>query len=232
MGLFDRIFSENNSNGTQDQMYQADSSKEKKEDTPLEEIVKPKREGILNLKKNQVLNLSKNLTLNRIRAAAGWDVNSNSFFSGEYDLDLCAFLLDRNGKFITKIFFNHKTYDGIFLDKDNLTGKGSGDDENIYVTLDEIPSEVCHIIFGVVIYQGRERRQKFRNVSNAYVRLVDTDRNKTEICRYNLSENGEDNTAVIAAKLFRDGGEWKFQTIGEFSQDSITSLNRKVSKYC
>ena len=49
--------------------------------------------GILNLQKNDFLDLSKvGSTLENIRVSAGWDVNK---WGSDYDLDLCAVLLDR-----------------------------------------------------------------------------------------------------------------------------------------
>jgi len=181
--------------------------------------------GMLNLQKNDILNLSKAApTLNRVRVAAGWDMVSRG---ADYDLDLCAYLLDGAGKLVKKInscvYFGDKKSEGIHLDKDNLTGAGDGDDENIYVTLSKIPESVQKIVFAVVIYNPGFS-QNFSGVKNAYVRLVDSDRQDAEICRYNLSADGGKNTAVIVAELYRDGGAWNFKAIGEYMKASINSL--------
>lgn len=52
----------------------------------------------------------------------------------------------------------------MYLDKDNLTGEDDGDDENIFVNLDEISSEVEKIVFAVVIYNANGK--SFRGVKH------------------------------------------------------------------
>lgn len=187
----------------------------------------PETGGILNLQKNDILNLSKAApSLENVRLAGGWDMVRRG---ADYDLDLCAFLLDASGRLVKKVnpcvYFGQKHSEGIYLDKDNLTGAGDGDDENIYVTLSKIPEFVHKIVFAVVIFNPGSS-QSFSGVKNAYVRLVDSDRNDLEICRYNLSADGGNNTAVTVAELFRDGSEWAFKAVGEYSKDSISSLKR------
>lgn len=187
-----------------------------------------KQNGILNLNKNDILDLTKAApTLNKLKIAAGWDVNTG-FFGNSYDLDLCAILVNENGKLIKNenpcVYYGKKASKGIYLDGDNLTGEGDGDDENIYVTLSEIPSQVKRIIFNVVIYNGKSKKQKFSKVKNAYVRILNTDNRNEEICRYNLSNDGGDNTAVVFAELIRNGSNWEFKAIGEYKQASIEQL--------
>ena len=74
---------------------------------------------------------------------------------------------------------------------------------------------VILIIFAVVIYEAEARKQIFGRVKNAYVRLVDEDKGDKEICRYNLSEDGGDNTGIIFAELSKQGNEWSFKAVGE-----------------
>lgn len=190
-----------------------------------------KENGILNLKKNDILDLTKAAPgLNNIRVAAGWDVNSG-LFGGSFDLDLCAILLDKNNRPASGInscvYYGKKQSEGIYLDGDNLTGEGDGDDENIYVTLSQIPSQVERIVFNVVIYNGIAKKQKFSKVKNAYVRIVDTSKNDEEICRYNLTDDGGDNTAVVFAELYKNGSSWEFKAIGDYKKASIEALVRE-----
>ena len=194
--------------------------------TPISTPVPAPQTGILNLKKNDILDLTKTAPqLKNIRVAAGWDVATNG---RNYDLDLCAILIGPNGKLVKKhnnvVYYGAKKSTGIFLDGDNLTGEGDGDDENIYVSLDQIPDEVSRIVFNVVIYEAIARKQKFGKVKNAYVRIVDEGAGGIEICRYNLSEDGGDNTAVVFAELYRDADGWKFKAIGNCTKASIRDL--------
>lgn len=185
--------------------------------------------GLLNLNKNEFLNLSKTgVNLEDIRVAAGWDVNH---FGQDYDLDLCAYLLDSDNNLIDTVYYYNKRAHGFQLDKDNLTGEGDGDDENIFVNFDEIKPRVTHVIFGVVIYSANSRKQSFKHVHNAFVRMVDQSvRPERELCRCGLSEDGGDNTAVQFAEIYRTDEGWNFAPIGTYSKDSIESLGRHISR--
>lgn len=180
--------------------------------------------GLLNLQKNNILDLRKySDSLNKVRVAAGWDIAKGR---SSFDLDLCAFLLDANGRGITKVYYGAKSSTGIKLDGDNLTGEGEGDDENINVTLEKIPANVSSIVFSVVIFNASVKGQHFEDVENAFCRLVDESNGK-EICKFSLSEDGGKNTAVTFAELYRNDGGWSFRTIGTYSKDSIDSLYHK-----
>lgn len=180
--------------------------------------------GILNLNKGDILDLTKHTpTLNKVRAAAGWDV---ARIGPNMDLDLCAYMMSK-GRVKNIIYYGDKSATGIYLDGDNLTGDGAGDDENIFVVLDRIPADVDTINFAVVIYDAADRHQSFNRVRNAYMRLIDESTNK-EICRYCLSEDGGNNTAALLASLSRDGSDWKFTAIGNYSKDSIQTLGRRL----
>ena len=55
-------------------------------------------------------------------------------------------------------------------------------------------------------------------IKNAFIRIVDADTNK-ELCKYNLSENYDNMTAMIFGEVYRYKGEWKFNAIGQATQD-------------
>ena len=185
--------------------------------------------GILNLNKNDILDLTKkNPGLKKVRLGAGWDIANNGL---DYDLDIAAFLLDSNNKFNTVsniIFFNNKESQGISLAGDNRTGAGEGDDEVININLEEINPNIAKIVFVVTIHEAQAKRQTFGMVENSYVRLVDLENNKREICRFNLKENGSTATSVIFAELNRRGSEWQFKAIGE---GKIADLNGVLALY-
>ena len=185
--------------------------------------------GILNLNKNDILDLTKkNPGLKKVSLGAGWDIANNGL---DYDLDIAAFLLDSNNKFNTVsniIFFNNKESQGISLAGDNRTGSGEGDDEVININLEEINPNIAKIVFVVTIHEAQAKRQTFGMVENSYVRLVDLENNKREICRFNLKENGSTATSVIFAELNRKGSEWQFKAIGE---GKIADLNGVLALY-
>ncbi|MDD5794711.1 TerD family protein [Clostridium sp. HCP1S3_B4] len=187
--------------------------------------------GVLNLKKNDILDLTKrDPSLNKLRLCAGWDVASKGIFGifkQDFDLDLSAILLDKNNKILKKngiVYYGNLKGTGLFLHGDNLTGEGDGDDEMISISLNNIPNDCERIIFAVTIYDGIERNQSFGKVKNAYVRLLNEDKNDEEICRYNLTEAGGDNTAIVFAELNKINGQWSFKAVGDLFRGSLQTL--------
>ena len=102
---------------------------------------------------------------------------------------------------------------------DNLTGAGDGDDEQIFVNLGTIPSEYDRIVFVVTIYQAVERKQHFGLIKNAFIRICD-ETSGTEFCKFNLSEDYNGQTAMICGEMIKTDGEWKFNAIGQGTNDN------------
>ena len=184
----------------------------------------------LNLKKNDVLDLTKkNPGLDKVILGAGWDVAT---MGQDFDIDISAFLVGNNNKVNQipqdVIFFNNKFGDGIYLEGDNRTGAGEGDDERIQIDLSQIRSDIQRIVFIVTIHEAQARRQTFGMVNNSYVRLLDEKNNEKELCRFNLKANGSTVTSVIFAELYKDGYEWYFKAIGD---GKIADLNGMLGLY-
>lgn len=55
-------------------------------------------------------------------------------------------------------------------------------------------------------------------IKNAFIRLVDT-RNNKEMMRYNLTDDYSGMTAMIFGEVYRRNGEWKFNAIGQGTND-------------
>lgn len=112
---------------------------------------------------------------------------------------------------------------------DNLTGAGEGDDEQIFVDLEKLPSQYDKVIFVVNIYRAKQRGQHFGMVKNAFIRICD-DETHRELCRYDLSEKYDNMTAMVFGEIYRRNGEWKFNAIGQATTDnSIEELARRFS---
>ena len=79
----------------------------------------------------------------------------------------------------------------------------------------------------VNIYEAVKRSQHFGMIQNAFIRLVDQ-RNNSEMCRYNLKEDYSGMTAMIFGEVYRHNGEWKFNAIGQGTNDpTIRDLTRR-----
>ncbi|MEG4272598.1 MULTISPECIES: TerD family protein [unclassified Microcoleus] len=180
----------------------------------------------INLTKGQSIVLSKSeYDLSRLTMGLGWDVAKakKSIFGrsgANFDLDSYALLLGENGKLKNYkedvIYYSHlESKDKTVVHSgDNLTGEGEGDDEQILVKLSSLPAQYHKIILGVNIYDGKERKQHFGLVENAFVRAVDGA--GKEIARYRLSNDPsyEGKLNMLMGEVYREGGEWKFKALG------------------
>ena len=183
---------------------------------------------VISLQKGQRIDLTKgNPGLNKIIVGLGWDTNKYDGQS-DFDLDASAFLLGQSGK-VEKdtnfIYYGNLKTQGVEHTGDNLTGEGDGDDEQIKVTLNEVPQDVDKIAFTVTIYDAEKRRQTFGQVSNAFIRVVDANTNQ-ELVRYDLGEDYSIETAIVVAELYRNGTEWKFNAIGSGYAGGLAALAR------
>ena len=182
----------------------------------------------IQLSKGQRIDLTKtNPALKNIVIGLGWDVKN---FDGgeEFDLDASAFLLNAQGKCRQDtdfIFYNNlRSPEGsVEHTGDNRTGEGDGDDEQIKVHLDKVPTDVERIAITVTIHDAEARRQNFGQVTNAFVRLVDEDLGK-EILRFDLGEDFSIETAVVFCELYKSGQEWKFNAVGSGYQGGLGAL--------
>ncbi|MBK1717655.1 TerD family protein [Thiocystis violacea] len=182
----------------------------------------------ISLQKGQKISLEKEAGggLSRIVMGLGWDAaqgKSGGFLGGLFggggggesvDLDASCLMFDEQGNLLDTVWFRQLTSsDGsVHHTGDNRTGEGEGDDEQIQVNLSAIPPTIKSLVFTVNNYTG----QDFSQVANAYCRIING-ANNAEIARYDLSCQGT-HSAMIMAKIYRHGGEWKMHAIGEVGQ--------------
>jgi len=108
---------------------------------------------------------------------------------------------------------------------DNRTGAGEGDDEMIEIDLDLMTPNAAKVAFVVTIHDAEARKQNFGQVSNAYIRALNTD-GGAEIARYDLSEDASTETAMIFGELYRHNDEWKFKAIGQGYAGGLAAVAR------
>ena len=182
----------------------------------------------ITLKKGEKINLTKgNPGLKNIKLGLGWDINS--FDSGyDYDLDVSIFMVGESGKVERDedfIFYNNLKHTSGAVEHlgDNITGEGDGDDEEILVDLKLMPKHIQKIAVAVTIYEAKERRQNFGQVSNSYIRVINSE-NEEEILRYDLGEEFSIETAIVACELYKYNGEWKFSAVGSGFEGGLEAL--------
>lgn len=182
----------------------------------------------VSLSKGQKVDLTKtNPGLRKVLVGLGWDTNKYDG-GNDFDLDAAAFLLDTNAKVISEgdfVFYNNLKHcsESVIHLGDNRTGEGEGDDEQISVELNKIPSNIEKIDFTVTIHDAELRGQNFGQVSNAFIRIINADTNE-ELIRYDLSEDFSIETALVVGELYRYNGEWKFNAIGSGFQGGLAAL--------
>jgi tellurium resistance protein TerZ len=173
----------------------------------------------INLQKGQKISLIKESggSLSKVVMGLGWDaVKKAGFFgfgggSDEIDLDASCLMFDEGGQLADTVWFRQlRSRDGCIQHTgDNRTGAGDGDDEQIIVDLERVPSNIKSLVFTVNSFTG----QNFSQVANAYCRIINN-ADKSEVARYELSVQGN-HTAQVMAKVYRHNGEWKMHAIGE-----------------
>ena len=180
------------------------------------------------LTKGQKVDLTKgNASLKKVLIGLGWDVNK---YDGgkDFDLDAAAFCCNADGKATSEtdmIFYNNLKHSSGAIEHlgDSKTGEGDGDDEQMLIDLSSIPENISKIDFTVTIHEAQERNQNFGQVSNAYVRVANSD-TKEELIKYDLGEDFSIETAIVIAELYRNSSEWKFNAIGSGFQGGLEAL--------
>jgi stress response protein SCP2 len=168
--------------------------------------------GRVSLRKNETVSLVKGgkPLLSSVRMGLGWEP---AFGGRAIDLDASVIAYDPQRNPVATCYFGKLMVLGgaIQHSGDNLTGRGSGDDESITVHLGGLPPEVTGLVFTVNSYTG----QKFTKVAKAYCRLLDAGTGE-ELVRFDLT-NAEPRTGVLMAKMIKQySGEWEMTALGTF----------------
>jgi stress response protein SCP2 len=201
----------------------------------------------INLQKGQRVDLTKgNPGLSKIMVGLGWDPVQKSggggLFGGLFggggsganvDCDASVIMLGANDKLQNNndvvYFGNLKSKDGSIIHSgDNLTGDGDGDDEQVSIELNRVPSQVEKLVFVVNIYDAVKRKQHFGMIRNAFIRVVNPSNNQ-ELIKYNLTDDYSGKTSLIVGELYRHGNEWKFAAVG--TGTNASGLSEVVRSY-
>lgn len=158
----------------------------------------------------------------------------------DVDLDLSCILIDGNGKFCDHIYsplyrieFLQKiglpkgkllTIDGALRHSgDDLAGDKGGDDgldnEIISVDLTKLNSDVSQIFF----FLNNVGKEDFSQIPYAIIRMYEGTPTvvKEVFATYNVSAEPQyrNKHALIMGKLYKKGDEWKFNAIGDPTED-------------
>jgi stress response protein SCP2/uncharacterized protein involved in tellurium resistance len=95
-----------------------------------------------------------------------------------------------------------------------VSGPVVGDVEKLVVDLASAPRSLTRLVFGVAIYDAVQRRQTFRLVRDAYIRVLNHE-NGVEVARYTLEPETGAETAMVFGELYRNPKGWKFRAVGQ-----------------
>jgi len=183
----------------------------------------------ISLVKGQNISLTKdNPNLDKLMIGLGWDPNNTG---ADFDLDAYCFIVDKDNNLLDQkdfVYFNNLTSScgAVEHQGDNLTGEGDGDDEQIFILLNKIPEQKVRIFFYVSIFEAKNRKQNFGQISNSYIRAINADNNK-EIIRYDLQEDFSVETTVNLGEVYINNDEWKFRAIGAGEQNEIGDIAKQ-----
>jgi tellurium resistance protein TerD len=163
----------------------------------------------INLQKGgPAINLSKanGQALTNIYVGLGWDTDQSGV-----DLDASVACLTAQDKLLDNSFFifynNLRSPDGSVVHSgDNRDGRGDGDDESIRINLAAVPPPIVKIILIVSMHNAGGR--SFRNVKNAFFRIVDSATNQeTHRCDLSAGQGGA-TECLVFAELLRQPQGW------------------------
>jgi stress response protein SCP2 len=139
-------------------------------------------------------------------------------------LDSSILTFDYNISYLAKVNYQQlEVYNGtISLNGDDVTGEGEGDDEEIRILLDKLPSEVQ--IFTVQL--NSYTRNTLKHVKSAYIKLS----SETDVIgTYSISQAGENIGLLIGCFSKSASNKWSFMPLkkvipGHIVTESITSI--------
>ncbi len=175
------------------------------------------------LTKGATVNLKKDApNLKKVLIGLGWDPikKSRGFFgshsSADMDIDASVICINSEGSAENIVYYGRLAHPSGAIKHcgDNLTGEGDGDDEQIIIYLEKVPSNIVKLSIIINIYQAYSRNQHFGDVKNCFVHADDMENDK-ELIRYDIDGNFDHKTGIFVADIYRYNGEWKFKAIGE-----------------
>ncbi len=182
----------------------------------------------INLKKGQ----REVITSKQFVIGLGWDSNESS--NGKvFDLDASVFMLNANEKLVADEYFvfynNLKSPDGaVEHTGDNRDGEGEGDDESIIIDIGKLNPEVKEMIIVVTIDEAEAQGINFGQVRNSFIRIYEKANNEV-IALYELEEDFSIETGVVFGRLYQRNGEWKFQAVGDGSNQGLAFYLNKYN---
>ena len=161
---------------------------------------------------------------NNLHFGLGWDFDETN----TYDLDSSVVTFSKSINYLAEVNFQRlREYGGVInLNLDDLTGEGDGDDEEIRVTLNLLPSEVKYFTVQINSYRGNS----LKYVKSAYIRLSS---GSEVIGTYSINQAGN-SVGLLIGCFFKNNGKatgWSFKPLnkaipGQVVTESVNTIQR------
>ena len=161
---------------------------------------------------------------NNLHFGLGWDFDETN----TYDLDSSVVTFSKSINYLAEVNFQRlREYGGVInLNLDDLTGEGDGDDEEIRVTLNLLPSEVKYFTVQINSFRGNS----LKNVKSAYIRLSS---GSEVIGTYSINQAGN-SVGLLIGCFFKNNGKatgWSFKPLnkaipGQIVTESVNIIQR------
>ena len=153
---------------------------------------------------------------NYLHVGLGWAYDPYN----TYDLDSSIVVFDSNITYLDRVNFQQlNAYGGkISLNGDDLTGAGSGtgDDEEIRIRLNLLPSNVKILTVQINSYKGNI----LKNVKSAYIKLS----TETEVIgTYSITQAGDNVGLLIGCFSKTDSNSWQFKPLNKVIPGKIVT---------
>ena len=156
--------------------------------------------------------------LTEVIVGFGWKViPSNSPLP---ELVPSAIMCDANGVAVSDehmLFFNQ-----LATTDNSVRYVTKGDQEQIEISLNKIPSDVKKIVLVVYIDPDIRKPGNFSSVRDAYIRVADREDN--DIVRYDLPAQQSEITALVFGEIYEHNGSWKFRAVGQGYKTGILGV--------
>ena len=150
----------------------------------------------------------------------GWGYDA----SNVYDVDSSVVVFDNNKEYLTRVNFQQLiAYGGIInLNGDDVTGYGDGDDEEIRIYLDSLPSQAQILTVQLNSYRGNS----LKNVKSAYIRLSTEE---DVIGTFSINQAGDNIGLLIGCFFKTSSNQWEFMPLnriipGYIVTESVPSI--------
>lgn len=159
--------------------------------------------------------------LTGVVAGFGWHVRTGN--GPVPEVVPSAILCDSSGKAVAPdslIFFNQiQSGDG------SVNYVSDNDQEQIEVSIADVPEQVAKIVFVVYIDPDVRKPGNFSSMREAYVRI--TDPAGAELTRFDIpNDSNIEITAMVFGELYRHSGGWKFRAVGQGYSTGLAGVAR------